>query len=383
MTRAIADLLGQRGRISDALHVAIGAMVAHDTAHGRQAFDEIDVERLFAAVRMLASRDELEIAPFVAAWNHQLERVARSDGLPSYWGRTFKDALERPDLLGTELTRTFEAGVRELTAAPDISAVFSSLQREMVTALRGALAVDPGSVDYLAPILNSTDGPARIATLNYDESVELLADRAKMELDTGIRQWTGGYDWSWSPAAEVRLLKLHGSLNWRLSRAGHPKRMLQDAITLGSERDAEGGDLAVVFGQGAKLRSNGPFLAMLVEFEHMLEACDRLIVVGYSFRDEHINAAIRRWFGRHPNPRLSVVNPAVGAWLTGRTGPEFFEELKSPLGGYPFHLAEGHHLLASGAGQGLLEVLGPGPRLSLVPGAEAADGESPGDAKGA
>ena len=55
------------------------------------------------------------------------------------------------------------------------------------------------------------------------------------------------------------------------------------------------GNPAVIFGQGNKLRSEGPFMAMLMEFERQVGAARNLVVIGYSFRDAHVNAVIRRW----------------------------------------------------------------------------------------
>jgi hypothetical protein len=149
-------------------------------------------------------------------------------------------------------------------------------------------------IDYLAPILASSDSRIQVATLNYDKSIELLAERANMTLDTGVRSWSGGYDWNWDETARVRLLKLHGSLDWYLHR-GQGSRMDGDNIAVWPDGESDkprGGTLAVVFGHGVKLRSDGPFLAMLHEFDRFLSSTDRLVVVGYSMRDDHINAAI-------------------------------------------------------------------------------------------
>ena len=71
--------------------------------------------------------------------------------------------------------------------------------------------------DYLAPLLNITPSPVRIATLNYGRSIEELAKRAGMTCDTGIATWPGGYDWAWDSPANIRLLKLHGSIDWVLN----------------------------------------------------------------------------------------------------------------------------------------------------------------------
>jgi hypothetical protein len=70
-----------------------------------------------------------------------------------------------------------------------------------------------------------------------------------------------------------------------------------------------GGSPALIFGQGNKLRSDGPFLALLIEFERLLRDCRNLVVVGYSFRDGHVNSAISRWLRDFPSASLTVVDP--------------------------------------------------------------------------
>jgi len=174
----------------------------------------------------------------------------------------------------------------------------------MVAALQRALHIEPSAVDYLAPLLNVAERPLRIATLNYDRSVEILAARKGASLDTGVDAWTGGFDWEWDPEADIRLLKLHGSIDWILgSELAGDGRLAEDKVRVAQDWNAENlvrGSLALVFGQRGKLRSNGPFLAMLREFDSFLSSTEHLVVIGYSFRDDHINAVIRRWFNLDP-----------------------------------------------------------------------------------
>jgi hypothetical protein len=95
LTQIIAERVSTSAHsgASSALNVAIGAMIAHDTARGGGPYDGVDVERLFSAVEMLADRENLEIAPFVAAWNPALDGIGNtSGGLSPFWGKNFKRA---------------------------------------------------------------------------------------------------------------------------------------------------------------------------------------------------------------------------------------------------------------------------------------------------
>jgi hypothetical protein len=65
----------------------------------------------------------------------------------------------------------------------------------------------------------------------------------------------------------------------------------------------------LVFGSRNKLRPDGPFLSLLSEFEDQLSKSDRLIVVGYSFRDEHINEVIRRWTRDDKERTIALIDP--------------------------------------------------------------------------
>ena len=48
----------------------------------------------------------------------------------------------------------------------------------------------------------------------------------------------------------------------------------------------------MVFGAGEKHRSDGPFLDLLMEAKRSLSEALELVVVGYSFRDDHVNHLI-------------------------------------------------------------------------------------------
>lgn len=366
LTRLITEEVDAAGRyngVAQALHAAIGAMVAHDTGLGGSAFDGIDVERLFAAIQMLADRENLEIAPFVSSWNQNLDGLGASKSLPAFWARDFKKELNDERFGDFGLERAFTSGVKAVSGTPDLRPALVRLQAMMVGALGKILAVDPDAVDYLMPLLASEHRPIQIATLNYDRSVEVLAQKSGVSCDTGIRNWDGGYDWKWNDAAEVRLLKLHGSLDWYLSSPRDESRLQTDKVVLaqdlGEEQKPQMSDrLALVFGQGAKLRSDGPFLAMLVELDRMLKQTDRLVVVGYSFRDDHINAAIRRWHNERESPSLIIINPALSDWNEYQNAPAFYRELFEVMHtrGQTTELRSGHLLLAMAAAEGLKEV---------------------------
>jgi hypothetical protein len=48
---------------------------------------------------------------------------------------------------------------------------------------------------------------------------------------------------------------------------------------------------------------------LLAEFEEQLADADQLIVIGYSFRDDHVNEVIRNWTLERKSNHLLVVDP--------------------------------------------------------------------------
>lgn len=368
MTERIAQALDDgRGRYSgttQALHYAIGAMIAHDTAQGGRAYDGVDVERLFAAIQMLAERDVLEVAPFVANWDAALESLGRKEPeFPAFFARNFQRAIMSDSPF--EIERVLKQAIEGVVGPQTRPEVFRQLQGRMMNALRDLVRVNTEEIDYLAPLL-ALPRPINVATLNYDRSVEALCDRFDVTCDTGIAAWDGGHTWNWDDNADVRLLKLHGSIDWIAEtvrgegRLAEPRvRPIQDP-----KKDAREAP-AVVFGQRGKLRSHGPYLPMLRAFDEMLSNADRLLVVGYSFRDDHINASIRKWLNMSPEHAIVIVDPAFSESPERGT---FAEEMRRVL--QPWSPPDKEpppqrlEVISARASQGLRQLLGEGPTFN-------------------
>lgn len=299
--------------LTHAVNYAIGAMVAHRTANGASAYAGIDVEDLFSAVQMLAERESLEIAPFVE-WSPALAGVRQGSGrMPAFFDQNFRRAvLEERAFPGP--SHLIEEAITAVAGADAASTekLYEQLSEALLKALTALVDVDDKSLDYLRPILEPGDHPTEIATLNYDRSIELLCEQQNIRLDTGIEEWSGGGDWSWDDRAQVRLLKIHGSIDWRIYSERGPGGLSETRVATTDKLDSQQREAlpGVVFGARGKLRADGPFLPMLREFDNMLARADRLLVVGYSFRDAHINVALSKWVNSSPLRELSVIDPA-------------------------------------------------------------------------
>jgi hypothetical protein len=70
------------------------------------------------------------------------------------------------------------------------------------------------------------------------------------------------------------------------------------------------------FGGANKLTAEGPFLALLSKFDEHLNQQRNLVVIGYSFRDPHINHCIVRWLERDPARSMTIIG-RKGAAIVG------------------------------------------------------------------
>jgi SIR2-like domain len=257
------------------------ALITDDASRGEDR-EDLDLERVFTAVELLSRRRDLDVTPFVAAWRSPLDEL---DPMPAF---------------------DVESGDGRVGRA---------LAFQMMEALVASLATTEDSVRYLIPLV--TAGQRRrgisIATLNYDLSIELACTSAHVPVHTGLESWAAEGRWRW-PTRGVRLLKLHGSIDWAWQQdyAGDVNRMPPRQVLLSDPGDPQvlEVDRALLFGHGgAKLRADGPFLPLLAQFESQLAAANRLVIIGYSFRDTHINEILRRWVNDDLQRNVIIIDP--------------------------------------------------------------------------
>src|ERR1044072_4095894 len=311
LVSAIDEARHPESPLAEALHFVCGALLAYDSADGINPFEGLDVERVFAAVELLAERQSLEVSPFVSAWHPAVDsHDSKQQSAPGMFDNQLKDAVlnsESFDSAGKLITGL----VTSLTKVTPTGEAYKELARAMLSELRNLIWTTPKDASYLVPLVaDLVEGtPVAIATLNYDLTIEQAAEQASVSCTTGIEQWLQDGDWHW-PDSGVRLLKLHGSINWVWERQEHQDGQLPiDAIRITDEPANDWDRPAVVFGQRGKLRAEGPFLPLLAEFERHLSQSKHLLVVGYSFRDPHVNEVIRRWTSEDLGRELTIVDP--------------------------------------------------------------------------
>lgn len=107
-------------------------------------------------------------------------------------------------------------------------------------------------------------------------------------------------------------MKLHGSIDWVIDPQRERGKLPVTRIRkLDAEADEnrEMRNPAIVFGEAGKLRAEGPYLELLIAWSAQLREADVLLVVGYSFRDQHVNEIIARWFNEREDRRVVLLDP--------------------------------------------------------------------------
>ncbi|HLK39708.1 MAG TPA: SIR2 family protein [Polyangiaceae bacterium] len=346
MTDRVRELLWQPTHqlLLDYIQHTLEADVARRaaTADFRAVVPAVDIERLFASIELLIDRYEQPWSPFVASWAAGLESFAPAGdihllGLTPMLNQfttaldaALREATRGNFLSGRNIGSALEAVVtRAITTTQprDVSRALEQLRDEMIKSLSTVLTPTE-SVDYLNPLIDLAEDQQTltVGTLNYDRCVELAAEKRGTPCDTAIESWLRDPN-EW-PATGIQLLKLHGSIDWVLDTDSHP---LPQAVVRLAQPEERVRRPAIVFGEGGKLRSEGPYLELLLRWARTLDDADRLLIVGYSFRDEHINETIARWFNRDSARRIVLVTPGplpAAGWRGRRLNP-FLTDLAS------------------------------------------------------
>jgi hypothetical protein len=288
----------------------------------------------------------LEISPFVSAWHQGVERIDLSGDAEQL--RHLSAAYDQVQREFKALADFASAAARRVPGdrtqyrpnhfaarrfADEMLKAFRSARTSKEGKVFGVAAksalralsqivwiTDSTKVAYLQPLFNltRTQGYVTIGTLNYDNSIELAASAGSIPVHTGIQEWseTGHIH---APSEGVFLLKLHGSIDWRrdqvaygalTNRVPHDRYYCQEPPV---QHPHDGSFTpALIFGGPNKLTASGPYLDLLAAFRDELEKADRLTVVGYSFRDDHVNEFISRWINAFDEHQLRIVSPAPG-----------------------------------------------------------------------
>jgi len=352
------------------LSFIIGGLLFQKGKKGLNPYDGVNVEEVFNAVQLLANRQSLELAPFVGSWNEMIDMLdlippynpnyeelnreiyrsivetiirAFPNSSVSFSESELDGALKRSSSLGQAVHRYLNKNMSEwfrkmgngmpnssysfqekltkaIHSAEKISGkgkIFEDTSERMIVNLINLVWIkEYENVSYLKPILSvfRKQNQLCVATLNYDNSIELLTSNNSVECNTGIRDWSETGELK-NKNNSVFLLKIHGSIDWKLERKtiSHDRPLPQSKIEIvdADNVNKEYYRPAVIFGQRNKLTAEGPFLDLMHAFQKELSKNDQVIVIGYSFRDDHINEYLTQWINNSSTNRMVVIDPDI------------------------------------------------------------------------
>jgi hypothetical protein len=279
--KAEKSIEGAYPQLLPALRYISGAIQFGKSCRGEPLSDSINVEELLTACKFLASRHTQPAYPFVSAWHERISELQRlPEEIPTNGVRNSFEFL-------FDYCRN---GLREWLATPDVA-----------------------NLKYLRNFIDFINKGyrLRIFTLNYDDCVE---NALKDLLGPVNERWATGFDengWNAQLLSEGKhdayLYKLHGSLDWvrdvdlgicsvRWPQAKWTEELPSDF------------DPLLIFGVDTKLQAVDPFLPLLFHFQQVLNFSNVLVIIGYSFGDEYINAMILSALQSDPKMRCIVVS---------------------------------------------------------------------------
>jgi SIR2-like domain len=264
----------------------------------------------------------------------------------SLWGNGLVD-----NSLVTPLMETIERKSKGLLTGSSILARLSdigSLAAQACYFIESVVAGElrPKGLVGLDLILELATAPSieqlNIVTLNHDTLVEQFLEENKVGFIDGFGERDGDvrwYDDSLYEAdhARVRILKLHGSVNWYSFLVDGRSR---PAIFLGTDvaniRDGEGTQLKPVFRRPSFLSGinkavayqRGIYANMHFRFHQLLRQGELMVMSGYGWGDTAINFRLETWLDqsrhntlillhRHPNElvdRSLILTSGYDAW---------------------------------------------------------------------
>jgi tetratricopeptide (TPR) repeat protein len=198
-----------------------------------------------------------------------------------------------------------------------------SEKRPIITQLKDFVKaegiVPSENISYLEHFLGFVTDykPLDIFSVNYDISVEQFCNTFKTS-------YTDGFDNKWNPKLfeenrfDIRLYKLHGSIMWYRTDRGDYVKI--PTLSRHSETELITGERAdtLMLYPMRKWEYAEPLLELLLVLKRRLENAGFVIVVGYSFRDDHIRNIF--WDAAIRNPKLNIIliSPSAHRIYKGR-----------------------------------------------------------------
>lgn len=326
----------------------VSGIQQNNTINGRSPFDLPNVEEIISAIELISSRHKLEASPFIGSWLPRIELFEKAEfvnasALSQSFSSAFKTIFEISQKAFNEVLDSMDNAFRRdpfssgAFTKSRIGSILSNSSskldqtiREIEQQLNQILiekdkptntwfflyqythalltelmwVTDAVACEYLKPMLELPVKKTHLFTLNYDTCIEAIAQSSSIPISDGFENISGRpvFKRKFDENIPVHYIKLHGSINWLWND--------RDSLTSKLAEKPRGEYMPLlVFGQREKLRSKGPFLDLLFEFQSRLKRCDTVIAIGYSFLDDHINKFIFEWLETPENRLILACGP--------------------------------------------------------------------------
>ena len=233
------------------------------------------------------------------------------------------EALDKMESRESELLlRFYKDPEYLLTGYPEKGEIVAKLR----SYIKRRAVVDRNAISYLDPLLAVLNlyAPLDIFSVNYDILIEQFSALHQKQLSDGF-----DVDWnrdSFRRSRDIRLYKLHGSVTWYKTKHADyvkvPVLAKQDEIELITGETAS----SLILYPMHKWDYDEPLLDLLMMLKNRLQTAKYCIVVGYSFRDEHITRVF--WDAARNNRDLHLIlisgrGLSCSVRLTGFRGPSW------------------------------------------------------------
>lgn len=262
--------------------------------------DRVNIEEFLIACQDLAHRSTSSLYPFVASWHEKLNELGRLS----------------EDIEDSGVTNAFDFVAQHA----------KNRLREWLT------VTDTTEAKYFRNLQDFVASGFRlhIFTLNYDECVELALAHGLGDIN---KKWTNGFDpKGWKPDLlqnkkkrfDALLYKLHGSLDWvddeELGVCSVKWPMAERAEEIPDKYES-----LLIFATATKVVPRDPYLTLLVRFRAELFRTECVVILGYSFGDEHVNTMLLEALQKRPDLQCVIANRQkdIAAYLPR----EFREEI--------------------------------------------------------
>lgn len=160
------------------------------------------------------------------------------------------------------------------------------------------------------------DEPMTIITTNYDMLVEEYCSDNGIKIADGFKRGPHSLRGTWlgqihADGYHVKLVKLHGSLNWR--KNDDDEILCENAVVSHDSMQ----NVLVAPTPDKQDKASTPFSILLGRFNEILTDLDLLVVIGFSFRDKELSDKIKTK-ADDAGMRVICISKELDPWTTSR-----------------------------------------------------------------